>query len=258
MTSEKKEVAVVVGGGPSISASCGRLFTDAGMQVALAARNPAKEAMKQLEADFGVRLFKCDGSNADDVKNLFENVESEMGSPRLVVHNIDGRHKADGTLSEIIRKDLVDADPDMGFETIKNSAFSAFLVGQEAARKMLNGSFANKPHKGTIIFTNATAAFRGNPLSGAFAIACHGKSGLAQSMARELMPQGIHIAHVPIDAAIGWKQKDGSRWHRLAGTTEDDNMADPDRIAETYLQLHRQHKSTWAYEVVLRPWVENW
>ena len=123
---------------------------------------------------------------------------------------------------------------------------------------MLSGSYADNSHKGTIIFTNATAAFRGNPQSGAFAIASHGKSGLAQSMARELMPQGIHVAHVPIDAAIGWKQEDGSRWHRLAGTTVDDNMADPDRIAETYLQLHRQHKSTWAYEIVLRPWVENW
>jgi hypothetical protein len=84
------------------------------------------------------------------------------------------------------------------------------------------------------------------------------KSGLAQSMARELMPQGIHIACVPIDAAIGWTQEDGTRAHRLAGTTVDDNMADPDCIAETYLQLHRQHRSTWAFEVVLRPWVERW
>ena len=120
----------------------------------------------------------------------------------------------------------------------------------------------NKPNtngtKGTIIFTNASAAIKGFPLSGAFAMACHAKSGLAQSMARELMPQGIHIANVPIDAAVGWTQEDGTRAHRVAGTTVDDNMADPDRIAETYLQLHRQHRSTWAFEVVLRPWVEKW
>jgi hypothetical protein len=77
-------------------------------------------------------------------------------------------------------------------------------------------------------------------------------------MARELMPQGIHVAHVPIDAAIGWTQEDGSRQHRMAGTTVDDNMADPAKIAEAYLQLHRQHRSTWAFEVVLRPWVETW
>jgi hypothetical protein len=95
-------------------------------------------------------------------------------------------------------------------------------------------------------------------LSAAFAMACQAKAGLAQSMARELMPQGIHIANVPIDAAIGWTQEDGTRAHRLAGTTVDDNMADPDHIAETYLQLHRQHRSTWAFEVVLRPWVERW
>ena len=112
--------------------------------------------------------------------------------------------------------------------------------------------------KGTIIFTNASAALKGFPASGAFAMACHAKAGLAQSMARELMPQGIHVATVPIDAAIGWTQEDGTRAHRLAGTTEDDNMADPDRIAETYLQLHRQHRSTWAFEVVLRPWSERW
>lgn len=72
------------------------------------------------------------------------------------------------------------------------------------------------------------------------------------------MPQGIHVAHVPIDTAIGWEQEDGSRWHRLAGTTENDNMADPNRIAETYLQLHQQHRSTWAFEMILRPWLENW
>jgi NAD(P)-dependent dehydrogenase (short-subunit alcohol dehydrogenase family) len=120
----------------------------------------------------------------------------------------------------------------------------------------------NRPNasgtKGTIIFTNASAALKGYPTSGAFAMACHAKSGLAQSMARELMPQGIHVANVPIDAAIGWTQEDGTRAHRRAGTAVDDNMADPDRIAETYLQLHRQHRSTWAFEIVLRPWLEKW
>jgi NADP-dependent 3-hydroxy acid dehydrogenase YdfG len=108
------------------------------------------------------------------------------------------------------------------------------------------------------VFTNASAALKGYPRSGAFAAASYGKAGLAQSMARELMPQGIHVAHVPIDAAIGWEKPDGSRAHRLAGEAVDDNMAHPDRIAEMYWQLHRQHKSTWAFEVVLRPWKENW
>ncbi|MEA2809437.1 MAG: hypothetical protein QOJ17_3578, partial [Rhodospirillaceae bacterium] len=158
----------------------------------------------------------------------------------------------------IFRKGIIEAEPNMAFDTMRNSAFSAFLVGQQAARRMGE----NKPNvhgvKGTIIFTNASAALKGFPLSGAFAMACHAKAGLAQSMARELMPQGIHVATVPIDAAIGWTQEDGTRAHRLAGTSVDDNLADPDCIAQTYLQLHRQHRSTWAFEVVLRPWVEKW
>ena len=146
----------------------------------------------------------------------------------------------------------------MAFDTLRNAAFSAFLVGQQAARLMRENEPDTNGAKGTIIFTNASASLKGFAKSGAFAMACHAKSGLAQSMARELMPQGIHVANVPIDAAIGWTQEDGTRAHRRAGTTVNDNMADPDRIAETYLQLHRQHRSTWAFEVALRPWVEKW
>jgi NAD(P)-dependent dehydrogenase (short-subunit alcohol dehydrogenase family) len=169
-----------------------------------------------------------------------------------VVHNIDGR------VADIFRKAITEAEPVHALATIRNSAFSAFLVGQQAARAMLAGPAPENGHRGTIVFTNASAAFKGYPKSGAFAIASHGKAGLAESMARELMPQGIHVAHVPIDAAIGVSQEDGTRAHWAAGTTTDDNMADPDAIAETYLQLHRQPRSTWTFEVVLRPWVENW
>ena len=115
---------------------------------------------------------------------------------------------------------------------------------------MLGNDLDANGAKGTIIFTNASAAMKGYPTSGAFAMASHAKPGLAQSMARELMPQGIHVVNVPIDAAIGWTQEDGTRAHRLAGTAVDDKMADPDHIAKTYLQLHRQHRSTWAFEVV--------
>jgi NAD(P)-dependent dehydrogenase (short-subunit alcohol dehydrogenase family) len=183
---------------------------------------------------------------------LFENLVGDLGTPTLVVHNIDGR------VGGIFRKGITEADPRMALDTLENAAFSAFLVGQQAARLMRSNQPDSNGAKGTIIFTNASAALKGFPLSGAFAMACHAKSGLAQSMARELMPEGIHVANVPIDAAIGWTQADGTRAHRLAGTTVDDNMADPDRIAETYLQLHRQHRSTWAFEVVLRPWVEKW
>jgi NAD(P)-dependent dehydrogenase (short-subunit alcohol dehydrogenase family) len=246
------ETALIVGGGPGISASCARLFRQEGMEVAVAARNPDKSVLVKLEEAHGVRRYRCDAADAESVAGLFEQVVASQGSPRLVIHNIDGR------MADIFRKGVTEAAPELVQQVLMNSSFSAFLVGQQAARLMLENEPDDQGVRGTILFTNASAALKGYPKSGAFAMASHGKSGLAQSMARELGPEGIHVAHVPIDAAIGWTQEDGTRAHRLAGTTEEDNMADPDRIADVYLQLHRQHRSTWAFEVVLRPWVETW
>jgi len=246
------EVALIVGGGRGVSASCARLFSTQGMRVAVAARNPDKSALERLESEHGVRRYRCDAGEPDAVAKLFRTLTEDVGPPKLVVHNIDGR------TIEIFRKGITEADPGLVLDTLRNSTYSAFLVGQQAAMSMLATPPDADGHRGTIIYTNASAAFKGYPKSGAFAMACHAKSGLAQSMARELMPEGIHVAHVPIDAAIGWTQDDGTRRHRLAGATVDDNMADPERIAETYLHLHRQHRSTWAFEVVLRPWAETW
>jgi NAD(P)-dependent dehydrogenase (short-subunit alcohol dehydrogenase family) len=222
------------------------------MHVAVAARNPNKPALSDLAKTHSVKLYACDASNPENVSRLFQNVVGEFGAPTLVVHNIDGR------VPGIFGKAITEADPGMALDTLRNSAFSALLVGQHAARLMLDNEPNVNGAKGTIIFTNASAALKGFPKSGAFAMACHAKTGLAQSMARELMPLGIHVANVPIDAAIGWRREDGTRAHRLAGTTVDDNMADPAYIAETYLQLHRQHRSTWAFEIALRPWTEKW
>jgi NAD(P)-dependent dehydrogenase (short-subunit alcohol dehydrogenase family) len=247
-----RDVALIVGGGPGISASCARLFAKSGMRVAIAARDPDKSVLQNLEKTYGVRRHACDASEPAAVEQLFQSVVRDLGAPTLVVHNIDGR------MLGIFRKGITESDPSMVLETLRNSAFSAFLVGQQAARLMRENRPNANGAKGTMIFTSASAALKGFPLSGAFAMACQAKSGLAQSMARELMPEGIHIANVPIDAAIGWTQDDGTRAHRLAGTAVNDNMADPDCIAETYLQLHRQHRSTWAFEVVLRPWLEKW
>jgi NAD(P)-dependent dehydrogenase (short-subunit alcohol dehydrogenase family) len=247
-----QDVALIVGGGPGISSSCARLFAKNGMRVAIAARSADKPVLLNLEKMHGTRRYACDASDPAAVELLFQNVVRDLGAPTLVVHNIDGR------VPEIFRKQITEADPSAALATLRNSAFSAFLVGQQAARLMRENKLNANGAKGTIIFTNASAALKGFALSGAFAMACQAKAGLAESMARELMPQGIHVTNVPIDAAIGWTQEDGSRAHRLAGTSVDDNMADPDRIAETYLQLHRQHRSTWAFEVVLRPWVEKW
>jgi NAD(P)-dependent dehydrogenase (short-subunit alcohol dehydrogenase family) len=247
-----QDIALIVGGGPGISSSCARLFAKNGMLVGIAARNPDKPVLQNLEKTHGTRRYACDASDPAAVEVLFQNFVRDLGTPTLVVHNIDGR------VPEIFRKQIIEADPSVALETLHNSAFSAFLVGQQAARLMRENQPNAKGAKGTIIFTNASAALKGFPLSGAFAMACQAKAGLAQSMARELMPHGIHVTNVPIDAAIGWTQEDGTRAHRLAGTSIDDNMADPDYIAETYLQLHRQHRSTWAFEIVLRPWVEKW
>ena len=246
------DVALIVGGGPGISASCARLFAAEGMRVAVAARTPDKPVLRELEKVHGVRRHACDAADPADVARLFADVARDLGAPTLVVHNIDGR--VDG----IFGQGIAEAPPELAFATLRNAAFSAFLVGQQAARAMRDNAPAATGARGTIIFTNASAALKGFAKSGAFAMACHAKSGLAQSMARELMPQGIHVCNVPIDAAIGFAQADGSRAHRRAGTAVDDNMADPDRIADLYLQLHRQHRSTWSFEVVLRPWTEKW
>jgi NAD(P)-dependent dehydrogenase (short-subunit alcohol dehydrogenase family) len=246
------DVALIIGGGPGISASCARLFAQVGMRVAVAARNPEKPVLRELESVYDVNVYACDAADVARVNDLFEAVTKDLGTPALVVHNIDGR------VPEIFGKELVAADPAAAFATISNAAFSAFLIGQRAAQAMLGRAAGPNGARGTIIFTNASASLKGFPKSAAFAMACHAKTGLAESMARELMPHGIHVWNVPIDAAVGWTQVDGTRAHRRAGTTKDDNMADPDHIAEVYLQLHRQHRSTWAFEVVLRPWVEKW
>ncbi len=246
------DVALIVGGGPGISASCARLFARTGMAVAIVARNPDKPVLRALAREHSIHCYKADAADPEQIKDVFARLVADLGPPRLVIHNIDGR------VQDILRKKLIDADPALVLQTLQSAAFSAFLVGQNAAQLMLDNTPDSNGNRGTIIFTNASAALKGYPLSGAFAMACHAKSGLAQSMARELMPQGIHVAHVPIDAAIGWTQSDGSRSHRLAGQSVDDNLADPDHIAALYLQIHRQHRSTWAFEVVLRPWTEKW
>ena len=246
------DTALIVGGGPGTSASCAALFAKNGMDVAIAARTPDKPALMDLEKHFNVRRYGCDASDATSVGQLFDAVTQDLSPPRLVVHNIDGR------MRDVFRKGINEVDPNLVAQVLHNSAYSAFLVAQEAAKLMLENTPDANGKRGTIIFTNASASMKGFAKSGAFAMACFAKKGLAQSIARELNPQGIHVAHVPIDAAIGREQEDGTRAHWAAGETVDDNMADPQHIAETYWQLHQQHRSTWTFEVVLRPWTENW
>ena len=250
--SSPKETALIVGGGPGTSASCAALFAKNGLEVAIAARTPDKPALLELEKHFGVRRYACDASDPASVAQLFEDVEQDLSAPRLVVHNIDGR------MRDVFRKGIDEVDPALVAQVLSNSAYSAFLVSQQAAKRMLQNEPDSNGKRGTIIFTNASGSMKGFAKSGAFAMACFAKKGLAQSIARELNPQGIQVAHVPIDAAIGREQEDGSRAHWAAGEVIDDNMADPQHIAETYWQLYQQHRSTWTFEVILRPWTERW
>src|SRR5580704_8451471 len=157
-----QDVALIVGGGPGISSSCARLFAKNGMRVAVAARNPDKSVLQNLEKTHGVRRYACDASEPAAVALLFQNVARDLGTPTLVVHNIDGR------VPGIFGKGITEADPAMVFETVRNSAFSAFLVGQQAARLMRENEPNTNGSKGTIIFTNASAALKGYPSSGAF------------------------------------------------------------------------------------------
>src|SRR5438270_10963629 len=150
--SDIRDVALIVGGGPGISSSCARLFAKNGMRVAVAARTPDKPVLQDLEKMHGVRRYACDASEPAAVELLFQNVVRDLGSPTLVVHNIDGR------VAGIFRKGITEADPGMALDTVRNSAFSAFLVGQQAARLMLENKPIANDAKGTIIFTNASAA----------------------------------------------------------------------------------------------------
>jgi len=224
--------ALIVGAGEGLSASLARLFAREGMKVALAARNPAK--LERLKSETGALAFACDASEPGDVSRLFNDYAGAAGNPDVVVYNASGR----------LRGPLVSLDPAEVERALMVSAFGGFLVGQEAARRMVPA------RRGAILFTGASASVKGYAQSAPFAMGKFALRGLAQSMARELAPQGIHVAHFVIDGAI-----------RNPGRTEPadrpDSMLDPDAIAQTYLHVLRQPRSAWTWEVELRPWVET-
>lgn len=227
------EIALIVGTGSGLSASLARLFAKNGMTVALAARNIGK--LDALAGQAAARSYKCDASRREDVAELFAKLARELGGPDLVVYNASGR----------LRGPLVELDPLEVEKALMVSCYGGFLVGQAAARAMLA-----RGH-GTILFTGASASVKGYAGSAPFAMGKFGLRGLAQSMARELQPKNIHIAHFVIDGAIG--RADDPR----AAGRGPDALLDPDAIAQSYLDVHRQHRSAWTSEVELRPWVET-
>jgi NAD(P)-dependent dehydrogenase (short-subunit alcohol dehydrogenase family) len=229
-----REVALIVGAGAGLSASLARLFARDGMAVAVAARDSGKLAGLVAETD--AKAYACDASRPDDVAALFVAVRGDFGAPDLVVYNPSFR----------ARGPIVELDPEAVRKVLEVTAFGAFLVAQQAAKLMLpRGS-------GSILFTGASAGVKGYANSSSFAMGKFALRGLANALARELHPQGIHIGHFVIDGGI---RKDGS--DPRAAERGDDGMLDPDAIAETYLQFHRQHRSAWGWEIELRPWVEK-
>lgn len=225
---------LVVGVGPGLSASLARLAAKQGMAVALAARKTDKLA--DLAKETGARLYGCDAAEPADVDRLFAAVESDGGPPNWVVYNASYRTR--GPIAEVDQAEVK--------KSLLVSCYAGFLVGQRAARSMLTRG------GGSIFFTGASASVKGYALSASFAMGKFGLRGLAQSMARELAPKNIHVAHFVIDGGI---QRPGG--DARAAARGADGMLHPDAIAESYLHIHRQHRSAWTWEVELRPWVEN-
>ena len=229
-----QETALIVGAGQGLSASLARLFAAEGMKVAIAARNTEKLA--PLCTETGAKAYACDASDPAAVAALFTVVTSDLGAPDVVVYNASNR----------ARGPIQDLDPEAVRKVIEISCFGGFIVAQQAASQMFaRGS-------GTIPLAGAWACVRGYPSSSSFAMGKFGLRGLAQSLARELQPQNIHVAHFVIDGGI----KQGPGDARGADRGED-GMLLPDEIARTYLQAHRQHRSAWMWEVELRPWLEK-
>ncbi len=224
--------ALIVGAGAGLSASLARALAQKKVKVALAARSTGD--LEPLVAETGAQTFACDASRRADVDRLFADLDATIGPPDIVIYNASARS----------RGPFVELDPVEVEKAITVTAYGGFLVGQAAARRMLP-----KRH-GAILFTGASASVKGYPQSAPFAMGKFALRGLAQSMARELAPQGIHVAHVVIDGGI----RSG---RRPDPADRPDSTLDPDAIAATYLHLLYQPRSAWAWEVELRPWLER-
>jgi NAD(P)-dependent dehydrogenase (short-subunit alcohol dehydrogenase family) len=224
--------ALIVGVGSGLSASLARLFAKSGLKVALAARRAANLA--ELAQETGAKSFACDSTNPDEVAKLFSDVEAAVGSPDVVVYNASYRARA--PLAELV--------PDEVAKSIAVTAFGGFLVAQAAVKRML------PQNHGAVFFTGASASVKGYAQSAPFAMGKFALRGLAQSMARELSPQGIHVAHFVVDGGIRSDRRPNP-------PDKPDSMLDPDAIAQSYLDLLRQPRSAWAWEIELRPWLEK-
>jgi NAD(P)-dependent dehydrogenase (short-subunit alcohol dehydrogenase family) len=232
MTDVKFNSALIVGAGPGLSAALARALASEGIKVALAARSTGD--LDALLKETGARAFACDAAERGEVEKLFADVDASVGTPDIVIYNASFR----------TRGPFIELDPLDVQKALAVTAYGAFLVAQQAARRMLP-----KKH-GAILLTGASAGVKGYPQSAPFAMGKFALRGLAQSMARELSPQGIHVAHVVVDGGI-------RSAHRPDPADRPDSTLDPDAIAESYMHLIHQPRSAWAWEIELRPWVEK-
>ena len=226
------KTALIVGTGAGLSASLARLFALNGLQVAMASREPDK-LTKLAEETAGV-TFACDATEPEEVAALFDVVIATQGVPDIVVYNASAR----------ARGPVTDLDPADVARAISVSGYGGFLVAQQAARHMVQRG------AGVILLTGASASVKGYPNSSAFAMGKFALRGLAQSLARELSPKGVHVAHFVIDGGI----RSGAR---PDPNENPDSLLDPDAIAQTYWHVATQARSAWTWEVELRPWVER-
>jgi len=226
------EVVLIVGAGDGLSASLARRFAREGAHIVLAARTPAK--LGDVVAATRAQVVRCDATLRADVDALFAECEAGPGAPDVVIYNASGRS----------RGPFVDLDPEAVRQALEVSAYGGFLVAQAAVKRML------RKGRGTILLTGASASVKGYAQSAPFAMGKFALRGLAQSMARELQPQNIHVAHFVIDGAI----RSASR---PVPAESPDSLLDPDAIADTYFHVARQARSAWTWEVELRPWVEK-
>ena len=224
---------LIVGAGLGLSFSLARLFHKEGMKVSLAARNIDK--LKELSSKIDANIYQCDSSEVSEVENLFNILDTQIGTPDLVIYNPSAR----------VRGPIGELNPNEVKKALEITSFGGFLVAQEAAKRMM------KRGSGSIFFTGATAGVKGFPNSSVFAMGKFALRGLAQSLARELHPKNIHIGHFVIDGGISKSKYFGNN------NNENDGILDPDEIAKTYLNFYKQNKSAWSWEIEIRPWVEK-
>ena len=228
-------VALVVGAGPGLGCGLARRFVAGGLEVAIASRSA--ERSRHLAAMARAHGYVCDATDEASVEACFGRVEGELGTPELVVYNASG----------FLMKSVLEIETGEFVRHWNTTCLGAFLVGREAARRMVPRG------AGTLIFTGATACYKGSARFAAFAVGKFGLRALAQSMARELGPRGLHVAIVNIDGRIN-----GPAHAHEVPIEGVESFLDPDAIAETYWTLHRQHPTAWSHEIDLRPAVERW